>query len=128
MTPNPSSQPTTGKPLQPVLQNPWPLLLLPFAAYLAYLMWQLAAYDGRGTRDPFGVARSRLRFAHTSPIYVTVGGRGPLARKSVEEGLRMLDRFDDFAAATAAPAFQDSIRAAVSEARDKLKRRLAASE
>ena len=89
---------------------------------------ELTPYDGRGTRDPFGVARSRLRFAHSSPIYVTVGGRGPLVRRSVEEGLVMLDRFDDFATATAAPAFQSSIQAAVAAARDKLKRRLRASE
>ncbi len=89
---------------------------------------ELTPYDGRGTRDPFGVARSRLRFAHSSPIYVTVGGRGPLVRRSVEEGLVMLDRFDDFATATAAPAFQSSIQAALAAARDKLKRRLRASE
>ena len=87
---------------------------------------ELSAYAGRGTRVAFGVARSRLRFAHTSPIYVTVGGRGPIVRQSVEEGLKMLDRFRGFAADKADLAYRDSILAAVEKARTKLTRRLTA--
>jgi len=86
---------------------------------------ELKAYDGQGSRIAFGVAPSRLRFAHTSPIYVTVGGRGPIIRRSVEEGLRMLDRFEIFATATADPAYRVAILSAVKQARTKLENRLA---
>jgi hypothetical protein len=85
---------------------------------------ELTAYAGQGTKAKFGVAPSRLRFAHTSPIYVTVGGRGPTVRRSVEEGLRMLGRFEAFAADNADMAYRESIRSAVDEARARLKRKL----
>ena len=85
---------------------------------------ELSAYAGRGTADRFGVAPSRLRFAHTSPIYVTVGGRDPAVRRSIEEGLRMLDRFQAFASDNADPAYRASILSAVGEARTNLRRRL----
>jgi hypothetical protein len=86
---------------------------------------ELQAYDGDGSRAAFGVAPSRLRFAHTSPIYVTVGGQDPVVRQSVEDGLRMLEQFKVFATEEAAPAYRDETMAAVKEARAKLQSRLA---
>jgi hypothetical protein len=40
---------------------------------------------------------TRLRFAHTSPIYITVGGTMPRVTASVEEAGRMLEAFKRFA-------------------------------
>lgn len=46
--------------------------------------------------SPFPTRPSRLRFAHTSPVYVTVAGRGAVEITSVQEGLRMMDRMESF--------------------------------
>ena len=43
----------------------------------------------------------RLRFAHTSPIYITVGGNGPYVASSVQEARKMLKSFERFARKTA---------------------------
>ncbi len=51
----------------------------------------------------------RLRFAHTSPIYVTVGGNGPRVTSSVEEGRKMLKSFENFARKTAAGEYLNEI-------------------
>ncbi len=40
---------------------------------------------------------TRLRFAHTSPIYVTVAGKGARVTRSLNEGQQILDAFDRFA-------------------------------
>lgn len=85
---------------------------------------EMKAYEGQGTRAAFGVAPSRLRFAHTSPIYVTVGGRGPLVRRSVEEGLQMLGQFSAFATENAGPNFRLAILSSVEEATSILQRRM----
>jgi hypothetical protein len=51
----------------------------------------------------------RLRFAHTSPIYVTVGGNGAYVISSVKEAQRMLRSFKRFARAIAAGEYLDEI-------------------
>jgi len=51
----------------------------------------------------------RLRFAHTSPIYVTVGGKGPYVTSSVKEAQEMLESFERFARKTAAGEYLDEI-------------------
>ncbi len=51
----------------------------------------------------------RLRFAHTSPIYVTVGGNGPSVASSVEEARKMLKSFERFARRTAAGEYLNEI-------------------
>jgi hypothetical protein len=51
----------------------------------------------------------RLRFAHTSPIYVTVGGNGPNVASSVQEAQKMLKSFERFARKTAAGEYLDEI-------------------
>jgi hypothetical protein len=51
----------------------------------------------------------RLRFAHTSPIYVTVGGNGANVASSVQEARKMLKSFERFARKTAADEYLDEI-------------------
>jgi hypothetical protein len=51
----------------------------------------------------------RLRYAHTSPIYVTVGGKGPYLTSSVKEAQKMLESFERFARKTAAGGYLDEM-------------------
>ncbi|MHC4285718.1 MAG: hypothetical protein ACYSWZ_22500 [Planctomycetota bacterium] len=51
----------------------------------------------------------RLRFAHTSPIYVTVGGNGPNVASSVQEARKMLKSFERFARKTATGEYLNEI-------------------
>ena len=53
---------------------------------------ELASFANGESEEP-----SRLRYAHTSPIYVTVNGKGAAVQNSIAEGLRMLDQFEVFA-------------------------------
>jgi len=80
---------------------------------------ELAVYANEDRQQP-----SRLKYAHTSPIYVTVGGNGPVVKKSVEEGFHMLDRFEDFTRETASPEFVEPTLQAVKEARAVLQSKL----
>ncbi len=80
---------------------------------------ELSAYKNADRQHP-----SRLRFAHTSPIYVAVGGKRAAVRESIEEGVRMLERFDAFAVETAGRKHLPSIRKAVQKARTVLESRL----
>lgn len=70
-----------------------------------------------------GEAPTRLHFAHTSPIYVTVGGRGARVEAAIEEAHHLLDAFEVFARQTAAPEYQPEILDAVAGARQRLLRR-----
>ncbi|MHC4402932.1 MAG: CehA/McbA family metallohydrolase domain-containing protein [Planctomycetota bacterium] len=85
---------------------------------------ELAAYAPADPGHPFRQMPSRLRFAHTSPIHVTVGGQSTAVPKSIEEGLRMLDRFEAFARENAGGEHQAPVLAAVDEARGILQARL----
>jgi len=80
---------------------------------------ELALYANGDRQQP-----SRLRFAHTSPIYVSVGGREAAVKSSLEEGLSMLDRFEVFARETATEAYLAEIIQAIKKARQSLHRRL----
>ena len=51
----------------------------------------------------------RLRFAHTSPIYVTVRGNRTHVTSSVKEAQEMLESFERFARKTAADGYLDEI-------------------
>ncbi len=85
---------------------------------------ELAAYLRGGADEPFRQQPSRLRYAHTSPIYVTVGGHEVAVRKSLEEGLQMLDRFETFARQSASPQYLSGTLDAVDKARQRLRSRL----
>ena len=65
-------------------------------------------------------APCRLRFAHTSPIYVTVGGKGARVEESVREARAMLEAFERFARATSSERHRAEILEAVQEARRRL--------
>src|SRR5262249_39370322 len=84
---------------------------------------ELAAYANGDKQQP-----SRLRFAHTSPLYVTVGGKRTAARASLEEGRRLIDRFEAFARKTAAPQYQTGMTDAIAQARKTLEGRFADAE
>lgn len=81
---------------------------------------ELMAYRGSSDTAPFRVAPSRLRFAHTSPIYITVDGRNAAIQKSIEEGFRMLERFEEFSRKTADAQYQQNMTAAIRTARQHL--------
>jgi len=85
---------------------------------------ELRAYADHRDRKQKQFASSRLRFAHTSPIYVEVAGRGCAVPASIQEGLQMLDRFEAFAKANARAAYQQSIQSALAHARRELHARL----
>jgi len=59
---------------------------------------QLSRYSKTGSLPE---KSCRLRFAHTSPIYVTVGGNGPYVDSSVRDAQKMLESFEGFARRTA---------------------------
>ncbi len=80
---------------------------------------ELQAY-GRGSALRF----SRLRFAHTSPMYVTVANRPAIAAESVEEGVKMLERLEAYARVNAAPEFLGGFLAAIDQARQILSSRI----
>ena len=59
-------------------------------------LWELGRYvQGKGTKMPS--EPTRLRFAHTSPFYVTVGSKKPRIEASVEDARKILDAFKCFA-------------------------------
>jgi len=57
----------------------------------------------------------RLRFAHTSPIYVTVKGRGARVDKSIKEANKMLEAFRKFARKEASQEYLKEILDAIPE-------------
>jgi hypothetical protein len=81
---------------------------------------ELATYANGEREQP-----SRLRYAHTSPIYVSVGGKGAAVQSSIEEGFRMLDQFEVFARKTASKEHLQPILEATRKARTVLEKRAA---
>ena len=67
---------------------------------------------------------SRLRFAHTSPLYIKVDGKDIAVKKSVHEGLKMISAFEAFADSTVSAEHRMTIMDAVSKAKDILEKRL----
>lgn len=63
---------------------------------------------------------TRLRFGHTSPIYVTVGGSGARVMRSVTEARLILDSFEKFARDAASEEFRAEILEPLASARVKL--------
>jgi len=81
---------------------------------------ELQQYDNAPRQRP-----SRLRFAHTSPIYLSVDGKPAGVRKSIEEGLLMLDQLEIYARQHAAAKWQEDFSQEIMSGRAILKRRLA---
>lgn len=62
------------------------------------------------------VLASRHRFAHSSPIYVTVGGVGARVQSAITEGEKLLARFEEYAQDAADPQFAGAVAEAVKDA------------
>ena len=67
-----------------------------------------------------GERPTRLRFGHTSPVYVTVGGAGVRVSRSIQQARQMLDGFERFARQTAGEQYRAEILEALAAAREKL--------
>ena len=79
---------------------------------------ELARYrrpPGRPAEEP-----SRLRFGHTSPIYLTVAGRPVRVAKSVEEARRIVDAFERFARGKSGDRFAAEVQPMIEAARSRL--------
>lgn len=79
---------------------------------------ELADYsfgDRRMLRRP-----SRLRFAHTSPVYITLGGAGTRVESSLDEARRMLDAFEAFGMRKVGDEYRDELSRAIRTARERL--------
>lgn len=76
---------------------------------------ELAAYDGPPTK--FTQKPCRLRFAHTSPIYIKIDGQDIVVEKSVREGLKMIDAFEKFSRENVGPKYREMISNAINKAR-----------
>lgn len=83
---------------------------------------ELAAYNG--PEKKFAQKPCRLRFAHTSPIYIKVGGKNAVMGKSVREGLKIIDAFAKFAAANAGSQYREMILKETDKARIILQQKL----
>ncbi|WP_298860067.1 hypothetical protein, partial [uncultured Gimesia sp.] len=73
---------------------------------------------------PPRIKESRLRFAHTSPIYFVRQGSLSADPVSVREGLQMLDQLEIFARKTAGKVYQEEFLQAVNQGREILKKKL----
>ncbi len=67
---------------------------------------------------------SRIRFAHTSPVYMTVDGQGVRHLKALNEGTRMMDALERYAGQHIGETFRADFHSAINEAREKLEARL----
>jgi hypothetical protein len=62
----------------------------------------------------------RLLFGHTSPIYVTVGGKSAAVPESLRQASQMLDGFERFALTAAVEQYRSEILEALRAARENL--------
>ena len=85
---------------------------------------ELSVYRSGADEHRFRQRPSRLRFAHTSPIYLSVGGQGAAVPESIREGLLMLDHFELFTHDQADDQYIGPTTAAIEKARAKLQSRL----
>ena len=67
---------------------------------------------------------SRIRFAHTSPIYVTVDGKDARVRHSLEEGLEMMEALRRYGEEHAGEPYRAGFRDAIDRAEAILQERL----
>jgi hypothetical protein len=63
----------------------------------------------------------RLRFAHTSPIYLTVAGAPVRVARSVDEARRALEAFERFAKEKAGEHYRDELLRQIEVARSRLR-------
>lgn len=78
----------------------------------------------RGPRKRFYQDPNRLRYAHTSPIYVHIDSNGIAVKKSIEEGIEMIDAFEKFAKQNSSEQYLNIILDAIEKARNLLRERI----
>lgn len=83
---------------------------------------ELARYSAGSDEELLRVRPNRLRFAHTSPIYVNVGGRGAAVDGAFAEAEAMLDAFENFAMRTAAEVSRHELLKDLASSRANLKK------
>jgi hypothetical protein len=79
---------------------------------------ELAAYNG--PPGPYTVRGDRLRYAHTSPIYITVDGRVARDQSSVNEALAMLASFETFCRQNSGPDYLQQMLTTIDQGRKYL--------
>lgn len=67
---------------------------------------------------------NRLRFAHTSPIYVYIGGKDIAVKKSIEEGVQIIDAFKKYAEVNSTEEYLETILKATEKAKLILTKKL----
>ncbi len=80
---------------------------------------ELPAYDGPS--GPYTVRGDRLRYAHTSPIYVSVDGKPAREQKSVNEALATLDSFEVFCRQNSDPEYLTQMLTTIESGRKYLR-------
>jgi len=85
---------------------------------------ELSVYRSGKDEYRFRQRPSRLRFAHTSPIYLSVDGQGAVVAESIREGLLMLDHFERFTREQADDQYIRATTAAIEKGRAELEARL----
>jgi hypothetical protein len=86
---------------------------------------EISVYRWGSDDHRFRQRPSRLRFAHTSPIHLSVGGQNAAVAKSIREGLLMLDHFERFTREHADDQYIEPTAQAIDKAQAKLQDRLA---
>ena len=81
---------------------------------------ELAEYENR-TKPQRPVLPSRLRFAHTSPVYVTVNGQGARVERSLDELERLVAAFKTWSAKRAGPPYTAAVNQLVETAQRRLR-------
>ena len=109
----------------PITESAW---ICARATDLDYLLTdhELAFYD----QPPEGLyaLANRLRFAHTSPIYVKLAGQRVAVERSLKEGLAIIEAFERFAREKASETYRGNILKAANRARNELLRKLKSIE
>jgi hypothetical protein len=85
---------------------------------------EISVYRLGADDHPYRQRPSRLRFAQTSPIYLSVRGKGPAVAESIREGLLMLDHFERYMREQADDLYIKRMAQAINGARTKLQERL----
>ena len=67
---------------------------------------------------------NRLRYAHTSPIYIYVNGQSITVKKSIREGLEMIDAFKKFAKKNSSEKYLNTILNTANKAKEILDKKL----
>jgi len=78
----------------------------------------------RSPRKNFYQDPNRLRYGHTSPIYVHIDNNGIAVKKSIEEGIKMVEAFEKFAKQNSSEQYLTVILDAIAKARNILNEKL----